>query len=239
MTHADLPPIVSNWHRGKALWSRAPKDIAMLQDANTTDQGDGHILHPSSRLLFRHWEKLRAERPCPSREEFDLHPIKLLMPDLVVIERDHLRASFRYRLSGSRVCALFCANVTTTNVLEGWDTFESDVVSRHLLTVINQKQPAVIRMRLTTDRNQMVAAEMLALPVQMRSSSQIQIMGGMFPFRPAQTLGHTGIVYRELVSARVIWTEHSESEDNVEPLPIEIRPQPGKPLFTLIDGGKA
>jgi hypothetical protein len=209
-----------------------------MQDANTTDQGDGHILHPSSRQLFRHWEMLRAERPCPTREEFDFHPVKLLMPDMVLIERDHLRGSFRYRLSGSRVCALFHENLTTTDVLYGWDKFETDVVARHLLTVLNQKQPAVIRMRLTTDRHQTVAAELLALPVQVRGCSRIQIIGGLFPFRPSNTLGHTGIQHRELVSARVIWTEHSETDENIEHLRVETRLSASKPMFTLIEGGK-
>jgi hypothetical protein len=210
----------------------------MMQDANITDQGDGQILHPSSRQLFRYWEKLRAERACPTREDFDFAPIQGLLPDLVVIERDNLRSSFRFRLSGTRVCALFTSNLTGSDVLYGWDSFETDVISRHLLTVLNQKQPAVIRMRLTTDRHDTVAAELVALPVQVRGSTRIQIIGGLFPFRPLQGLGHASILHRELVSARVIWTEHEQSASNIEPLPIETRASNSRHHFTLIDGGK-
>jgi hypothetical protein len=214
------------------------KDKTMMQDDQPVDQSDGQILHPGSRQLFSYWEKLRAERACPSREEFDFAPIKTLLPDIVVIERDHLRNSFRFRLSGTRVCTLFNSNLTASDVLYGWDSFETDVISRHLLTVVNQKQPAVIRMRLTTDRHQTVAAELVALPVHMRGSSRVQIIGGVFPFRPAQSMVPSPIVQRELVSARVIWTEHEQTDSKIEPLFIETRAPNSRHHFTLIEGGK-
>ena len=157
---------------------------------------------------------LRAERACPTREEFDLRPVKALLPDMVVIDRDYLRSSFASGLLAPAFAPCSASNLTARNVLEGWDSFETDVISRHLLTVLNQQQPAVVRMRLTTDRGQVVAAELVALPVQMRDSHRFQIIGGLFPFRAAQSLGHATISHRELVSARVIWTEH------LEPMPV-------------------
>ncbi len=210
----------------------------MMQDLQPTDTQDGQILHPGSRLLFRHWEMLRAERPCPTREEFDLSPLKTMMADMVVIDRDFMRNSFKFRLAGTAVCALFNRNLTNSNIMDGWDAFESDIISRHLLTTINQQQPAVIRMRLSTDRGQAVAAELLALPVQMRSSHRIQIIGGFFPFRAANSLSHTSIAQRELVSARVIWTEHQEPLKVVEPDSTMPPIRQTLRQFTLIDGGK-
>jgi hypothetical protein len=210
----------------------------MLQDIHTTDGQDDQILHPGSRQLFRHWEMLRAERACPTREEFEFGPIKNQLPDMLVIDRDFLRNSFKFRLAGSRVCGLFGRNLTGCDVMTGWDRFESDVMARHLNTVLNQKQPAVIRMRLSTDRGQVVAAELLALPVKMRGSQRMQIIGGLFPFRAAQSLGHSSIAKQELVAARVIWTEHEMPENSVEGA---VMPPLGTLArnFTLIDGGKA
>jgi hypothetical protein len=210
----------------------------MMQDLSP-DIEDGQILHPGSRQLFRHWEMLRAERACPTREEFEFAPIKVHLPDMVVIDRDYLRNTFRFRLAGTRVCALFNQNLTGSGVLSGWDTFESDVISRHLLTVVNQQQPVVIRMRLTTDRKQVVAAELVALPVQMRGSHRIQIIGGLFPFRASQSLGHASIVTREVISTRVIWTEHEAAAST--PAPVETMPPIRQALrsFRLIEGGRA
>ncbi len=207
----------------------------MLQDIHSNDVPDGQILHPGSRQLFSYWEQLRAERACPTREDFEFAPVKHQMPDMIVIDRDFLRNSFKFRLAGSRACALFNRNLTSTDVMIGWGRFETDVITRHLNTVLNQKQPAVIRMRLTTDRDCIVAAELIALPVMMRGSSRMQIIGGMFPFRAAQSLGHDAITSQELVSARVIWTEHV-----AEPAAAHVLPPvstAGK-SFTLIAGGK-
>ncbi len=209
----------------------------MLQELHPTDAHDSQILHPGSRQLFRHWEMLRAERACPTREEFEFGPIKNQLPDMLVIDRDFLRNSFKYRLAGSRVCSLFNRNLTGTNVLAGWDNFEADVIARHLNTVLNQKQPAVIRMRLTTDVGQDVAAELVVLPVHMRNSERMQIIGGLFSFRAAQSLGHSVMTRQELVSARVIWTEHEAHVARVES---ETLPPP-RALdrnFMLITGGK-
>ena len=122
-------------------------------------------------------------------------------------------------------------------MLSGWDSFETEVIHRHLLTVFNQKQPAVIRMRLTTDRDQLVAAEMIALPVIMRGSERVQIVGGLFPFRDARALGHNAIAKQELVSGRVIWTEHLV--DRVPANQSFIPERLAERQFTVIAGGKA
>jgi hypothetical protein len=211
----------------------------MLQDIAEQNAIESQILHPGSRKMFRHWEMTRAEAACPTREAFELAPIKDVMADMVIIDRDHLRSGFRYRLAGTRVCELYGRNITGQDVLIGWDNFEKDVIGRHLLTVVNQKQPAVIRMRLTTNRTQLIAAELLALPVAMPGSHRIQIIGGLFPFVDLRTLGHSTIIARELVSGRVIWTEHEEPAQDVAVDIPELRGLRQQQPFAVITGGKA
>jgi hypothetical protein len=210
----------------------------MIEQLPHDNDQDTQMLHPGSRQLFRYWETLRAEKAYPRREDVDFEAIKAVMPDLVIIERDHLRNSFRYRLAGSRVCALFGANLTGSDVFANWDHFETDVIRRHLEIALSRFQPAVVRMRLTTDRDQQLAAELVVLPVQMQNSNRVQLIGGMFPFRPAAGVGHTVITARELVSARVIWTEH---QGTVPSQPDLVFPSVGdRPVtrnFRLIDGG--
>ena len=210
----------------------------MIEQLPLESEKDTQMLHPGSRQLFRYWETLRAEKPFPRREDVDFAAIKAVMPDLVIIERDHLRKSFRYRLAGSRVCALFAVNLTASDVFANWDHFETDVIRRHLEIAQTRFQPAVIRMRLTTDREQQLAAELVILPVQMQNASTVQLIGGVFPFRSAAGLGHTSIAARELVSARVIWTEHQGTLPNPqEPIFENAGERPVSRNFRLIDGG--
>jgi hypothetical protein len=210
----------------------------MIDQLPTDNDQDTQMLHPGSRQLFRYWETLRAEKAYPRREDFEFSAVASAMPDLVVIERDHLRKSFRYRLAGSRVCTLFGFNLTATDVFASWGSFETEVIRRHLDIALIKFQPVVIRLRLTTDRSQVLAAELVALPVQVQDSARIQLIGGIFPFRPAAALGHSAITARELVSARIIWTEHQAAEP-VREVPSIVVPgeRPVSRHFRLIEGG--
>jgi hypothetical protein len=200
-----------------------------IVENNGQESSGSQILHPGSRKLFCHWEALRAERPCPTREEFSPADVRDIMADLVVLERDHMRKSFRYRLAGTRVCDLHKANLTGADALAGWDVFEKDLINRHLVQTAVNFQPTLLRTRLTTDTRQQVAVEFIGLPVRMRGSERIEIMGGVFPFRPAQNLGHNGIAARELLAIRSVWTEYQEDISN--------RPSAPPRRFAVIEGG--
>jgi len=200
-----------------------------IVENNDQESSGSRILHPGSRKLFCHWEALRAERACPTREEFAPADVREIMADLVVLERDHIRKGFRYRLAGTRVCDLFKANLTATDALAGWDNFERDVIARHLLQTTVNLQPTLLRTRLTTDTRQQVAMEFIGLPMRRRGSERIEILGGCFPFRAAQNIGHGAIVARELLAVRSVWTEYQEAMTG--------RPTPAPRRFEVIDGG--
>ena len=179
-----------------------------IAENSGNETSGSQILHPGSRKLFCYWEALRAERPCPTREEFDLGEVRAFAPDLVILERDHIRGSFRFRLAGSHVCDLFKTNLTGMDVLAGWDSFEADVIHKHLIQSLTSFQPTLFRSRLTTDNRQQVAVEAIALPIRMRGSERVQLIGGYFAFRPANELFHERIVDQELLAIRSVWTEY-------------------------------
>jgi hypothetical protein len=210
----------------------------VIQDTSTAPESDTQILHPGSRKLFIHWESARAERAYPTREDFGLTSVRELMSDMVIIEKDYLRGTFKFRLAGSRVCTLFGRNMTNGNVLEGWDTFEADVISKHLDLSLRELQPILVRMRFVTDTRQQVAAELIALPIQVRDSNRVQLIGGLFPFREAHSLGHQSILRRELVSARAIWTEHGRNTRRPLPSVPDRVERPLSRSLRLVSGGR-
>jgi hypothetical protein len=186
-----------------------------LVETQGKETASNQILHPGSRALFRYWEALRAERACPTREEFSLQDIPDIVPDLVILERDHIRHSFRYRLAGTRACEIARFNLTGSDALAGWDAFERDAIYKHMVQTTVNMQPTLMRQQLTTDAGQKVAVEFIGLPVRMRGSERLQIVGGMFAFVPMKTIGHTAIINRELLAIRSIWTEYQlQKPDN-------------------------
>ena len=58
----------------------------LVNDEMFESQDETHILHPSSRALFRFWETMRAERSAPLRADLDLKKICSLVPHLFVAE---------------------------------------------------------------------------------------------------------------------------------------------------------
>lgn len=207
----------------------------LVNEDSATSQGESEILHPSSRALFRFWEAARAEAAAPDRRQLDLTPIRHLVPDLAIIERRPGTDRFRWRLAGTRVCDLYRHELTGTDVVAGWDRFESHAVGRFLVSVTGQLQPCLIRYRLITDLDQVIGVEMVGLPLRAIDGRTIHILAGFFPFREVAGLGYGRIASQELSGARSIWTEHLPGDALVRQLAEERRPFRA---FQVIPGGR-
>ncbi len=180
----------------------------LVSDKAEMDGAGTQILHPGCRTLFRYWESLRAERPCPRREDIDLKAIGNIVPYLTITERVSGSKPWQFRLAGTKVGDLFGQDMTQKDVLAGFDAFERNVVGNCLDMSFSRLQPSLVKMRFVADPGHVLAAEMIALPILSTPLNRVRIFGGIFPFAhdkqpPAQTYRH-----RELVSARMIWTEH-------------------------------
>ena len=114
---------------------------------------------------------------------------------------------WKFRLAGTKIYSLFGKEMTNEDVLQGWDSFERGVVANCLDIIHSRLQPCLIRMRFVSEQNEVIAAEMIGLPIQ-GEDGQIQIFGGLFPFTDGRLSDAAGFLRRELISARMIWTEH-------------------------------
>ena len=82
----------------------SPWGYAMLvNDSKEASQAYAQIQHPGTRALFSFWEKIRGEKAAPDRDDLDLRQISPLVPNLLILERDHLYQTFKWRLAGSEI----------------------------------------------------------------------------------------------------------------------------------------
>lgn len=205
----------------------------LVSDEMFESQDETHILHPSSRALFRFWEAMRAERPAPSRDELDLKRIRPLVPQLFIAEYAAKASVFRWRLAGTGICELHRRELTGTDMFSGWDSFEIDVMSRFLTATITTRQPAVLRVRLHTNTDQIIGAEIMAFPMMASDGFTTHIFGGVFPFRQPDLLDYASLTRFELSAARSVWTE------NLPVAPREIASAaPIRRNFHVISGGR-
>ncbi len=175
-------------------------------------QAGAQLLHPGSRILFRHWETVRAERPCPERGDMDLRAISKLMPALAIIQAGETTNSPMFKLAGTAVCDLFQRQMTGADVGLAMERFERRVVDETLLLSLKTLQPCLIRLRFLSVEGTATTAEFLALPVFNRSLGVHQLFSGVFSFAE-QINGKSNTLSRiELIATRMIWTEHLTGE---------------------------
>ncbi|WP_196502764.1 PAS domain-containing protein [Aestuariivirga litoralis] len=195
-------------------------------DRNDIEQAGIRMIHPGSRQLFRYWEALRAERPCPTRDEIELAKISNILPSITVLDEES-RGHWRHRMAGSAVCELLCEQVTGRDALKGFDHSAHDVMVRLLETSIAKLQPAIVRLRLI-GQHHVTPAELLVLPVLDTRKNAVQLFSGLFGFNTELIVSGAPLVRRELLSARLIWTEHGTAPAS------DIAPH-----LRVIDGGLA
>jgi len=203
-----------------------------VKDQYDIDQAGAQLLHAGSRQLFRYWESLRAERACPERSEFQLAKMVDILPNLAIIEQSGAK-TWNFRLAGTAVCDLLQQPMTGKDALGGFDSFERDVVSKTFEIAIGRLQPCLVRMRLVSTSESIVPVEFIGLPVRDTTASKVRLFGGMFAFDDSASLARTMLFRRELVSSRLIWTEHENGDLLLDKVGRKVTP------FRVIDGGRA
>ena len=208
----------------------------LVQDRNEINAAAPHISHSGSRSLFRHWEALRAERPCPDRNEITFAGLANVVSNVAILDRGP-DGKWQYRLAGSAVCAMLGGNVTGKAVLASFNSFESEVIGRVLNIAEERLQPGLIQLRLVDEVGSVTSVELLILPVLNSSTSKAQLICGFFELSRSGAELPVGNVHVELFSARLIWTEHQDRKPNATPLPLVF----GKPVtqskLRIIQGG--
>jgi hypothetical protein len=207
----------------------------LVNDSKEASQAHAHIKHPGTRALFSFWEKIRGEKAAPNRDDLDLRQIAAIVPNLIMLERDHLHHTFKWRLAGSQIGQLYRQHLTSTDALAGWRGFERDALKKLFTMVVTSLQPCLVRYLLTTDTGQVIAAELVGLPLLARNGSRFHILGGIFPLCDISNLSYSAITFLELSAARSIWTVPLPGDKLVASLNNpDIRP----PGLRLIRGGK-
>lgn len=147
------------------------------------------LLKAPARQLWRYWDGLRAGRSAPERRDLDLKHLRHLVPYLFIAERLGAQGGYVWRLAGTGLCDLHRRELTGSDLLAGWDTFERTMIQRFLNAVTASHKQAVLRLAYMTDRGQQVGAECLVLPLVAADGVTTHVLGGLFA-SPQQDIRH-------------------------------------------------
>ena len=93
--------------------------------------------HASTKTVFAHWNTRRGARPAPARAEIDPVAIRHALGDTFILAAD-FAGELRFRLAGTRICALFCRELKGEAFGALWGETSRESIE-HLITVVNNE----------------------------------------------------------------------------------------------------
>jgi hypothetical protein len=159
--------------------------------------------HVSTRTVYEYWNRLRQNRPAPARGDIDPAAIRYALGDTFMLAAD-FAGQLRFRLAGTRVCALFGREIKGEAFTALWDVPSHQPVDELVNIVIGEAAGAVAGLTGRTEDGTATEIEMLLLPLAQSGRARIRALGVMVPTVPPYWLGAKPVTALELVGLRHI-----------------------------------
>jgi hypothetical protein len=159
--------------------------------------------HSASRDLFAHWNERRGARALPERGEIEPAAIRAALGDTFILGAEPAE-DLRFRLAGTRVCALFGRELKDEPFTALWDAGHH-VAIRCLLAAVGEDEiGAVAGARARTPEGFACDLELLLLPLRHRGWSGRRMLGALAPLAVPVWLGASRLEPLSLGSLRYL-----------------------------------
>lgn len=159
--------------------------------------------HPSTQAVFRYWDAQRGARLAPQRRDIDPLAIRQALGDTIMLAADFADQP-RFRLAGTRVCALFCREIKGEAFSTLWDDASRRAVDEFLAAVINENAGLVAGVSGRTNDGDRLQLELLLLPLAHHGDARIRALGTLAPAAQPYWLGAKPLTELELITLRHI-----------------------------------
>lgn len=159
--------------------------------------------HAATRMLFSYWDALRGERAAPDRGEIEPGEIRHILADTFILENEDGPA--RFRLAGTRLCALFGCELKNAPFSAIWDPATPDDGARQIDIVTSETAGIVGGVVGETARGEKLDMELLLLPLRHRGRTHSRVIGALSPAIVPLWIGYDRLSHIRLTSMRVIW----------------------------------
>ncbi|HZL30376.1 MAG TPA: PAS domain-containing protein [Pseudolabrys sp.] len=179
--------------------------------------------HPSTRAIYRYWNERRGTNIAPARADIDPADIRHQLGDTFILAADFVDV-LRFRLAGTRVCALFGRELKGENFAELWDDSSQKILERLTAAVCEDQTGAVVGLSGRGADGAEADLEMLLLPLSHSGHARIRALGVLAPVVPPYWLGERPVVELSVRTLRHIGGGVTELE-----APIFMPPQQPDP----------
>ncbi len=162
--------------------------------------------HPSTQAVFDYWNRRKGSRVAPERGDIDPTEIRHALGDTFMLAADFVD-QLRFRLAGTRVCALFCREIKGESFEEIWEVASRKAANELMREVEEEHIGAVAGLVARTEEGSSTALEMLLLPLAHSGHARIRALGVLAPTMAPYWLGAQPVAGLELVTVRHIAAE--------------------------------
>jgi hypothetical protein len=190
--------------------------------------------HTSTRTVFDYWNRRRGNRPAPARADIDPSDIRHALSDTFMLAADFVDR-LRFRLAGTRVCALFAREIKGDAFAEFWSEESQEAVDDLLTIITTETVGAVAGLTGRTEYGAHTDLEMLLLPLAHGDHTRIRALGVLAPLTPPYWIGEKPVAELELGTLRHLGPEvESTAAPHLVLDPERIRVRHG---FVVYSGG--
>lgn len=163
--------------------------------------------HKTTETVFNYFNDLRAGRSAPLRNEIEPSMLKGALPDLFIMEKGR-DGHVRFRLAGTRVCAVLGREMRERTFGEVWDPAFRHRMRLAADTVLANRNPLELAVTAIGDDGSALSLEMLMLPLLSRIDNCDRIFGSLVVLDPPATLES---IPRKLQPADLVFAPASDS----------------------------
>jgi hypothetical protein len=157
--------------------------------------------HASSRELYAYWNERRGARASPERGDIEPSAIRKSLGDTFILSVES-PADPRFRLAGTRVCALFGRELKDETFIALWDVAHHSVMRRLLAIVAEEGIGVVAGAHGRTAEGFSTDLELLLLPLRHRGRPGRRMLGVLAPVAVPYGLGSSRLEPLALGSLR-------------------------------------
>lgn len=178
--------------------------------------------------IFSYWNALRGKNEVPSRDQVEPAHIRTLLSDLLILEQ-RPDGETRFRLAGTRICALFARELRGSRFDALWTGEQARKIDRLLNDVLREKLPVVLSAVALAGRADRLPTEIVLLPLSSGEGRVDRVLGAIVPLSRPLWLDATPVSYLDLTGIRVLDVTTAEpflqSRPEIRLPPIPPRPE--------------
>lgn len=132
--------------------------------------------HSSTRELYGYWNTRRGDKPAPHRADIDPAAIRHSLSDVFILAADFVEEQ-RFRLAGTRVCALFARELKGESFASLWNEKSREHLRALLENVTEDNAAIVAGVVGRNEEGNPLDLELLLLPLVHQGHARVRAIG--------------------------------------------------------------